>query len=402
MALFSNKKGIREAKEAAGAVQYAGASSLEAVDAAKATLLSAELGKLGVFGMLGAPGSYDTPVPGQWQPPGFDIFDTSGTGLSQPNQDLKQSMPYSTGKEGLLGTPRQGIIDPAKYTQNIMNSAQFRIQSLRTAEAEQMLRGEGVEFDKLYNSTLGLVNQQYAQMQREAARGLKDQFARSSSGGSGGKGARNIALENARRDTVNENILRDKANAMWTASLANFKYIRELADKTQTNNQAFMENLPFANKSFLDAIQKTAELRVTASGQAALIAQRGYEVKQSQQPVNFGEKLLEGVIKMAVSPIMGGADGLLGGGGGGIMGMIGGVGNIGFGEGANINAVSDYATDYLHRNEPVQGPETPWGDKPTSNVSGWGGLTGATERGLDITGQAAGSAWGSLKSLFGS
>jgi len=398
MALF--KESQKESKEAAGAMQYAAGSALEMASKQRATLLSAEMAKLGVFGALGSPGSWDAPLPGQWTPPGFDVFNTSGEGLSSADKNLSGSMTYSTGGGPLLNTPREGIIDPEKYTKNIMASSSFRTQSMRTAEVEQMLRGEGEEYNKLYNSSLGLISQQYAQMQRNATRELTTDFASNRGRGATGHGSRNINWETAHRMSVNEGLMREKANAMFDAAQKNFYNIRTEATKMQQNNQAWLENLPLIGKSHIDALQTTADTYITASKVAGELAYRGFLVKMSQQPTDFGKKLAEGLIKMVAGPIVGSALGLQSPGDwlgqiaeSAVSGVTGpkkpmtGLGGV---LPNAMDKLSNYAADYMDRDNPVQGPATAAGEAPEANLDAYGGVAGAAARG---------NVW--LKGLFG-
>jgi hypothetical protein len=159
-------------------MQYGAASGLEAVAAQDARIQAAEEAKLEVFSLLGQEGTYGPGAQGVdhenlWNldDPG-SYYDTSGLGRSQPDQDLKQAMSYSSSKAGLLGTPRSGILDPKSYAAKISKTSQFRTMSKQVAESEQLLNQEGPAWEELKNSSIGAVNDNSALMLRDTLRQL--------------------------------------------------------------------------------------------------------------------------------------------------------------------------------------------------------------------------------------
>jgi hypothetical protein len=300
---FSNKKGIKEAKEAAGAMQYASGLGLEAVSAYQAQVMAAEMAKFQVYSALGAPGTYGpgAAAASAANPATGSVYDTTST-LATPDQGLKQSMPYATGKKGLLGTPRQGILDPEAYAAKIMGSSSFRTQSALQAEAEQLANREGDLYNKLENSILGVINEGAALQLREVMREIRTQGARTTTGA---RGPRNAAMQDARYINAMENAMRTRVQAGWQAALGFQQTVWDQIQKVQAGSVEFLDNLPMVNKQYMDTLAKTVDMQVAAGEMAAKISQNAYAVKQSQQAVDFGASFVEALTSFAGSYIAG-------------------------------------------------------------------------------------------------
>ena len=301
MALYSNKKGIKEAKEAAGAQQYAAAKAMETTAAQTARMQAEEQSKLAVLGLLGKPVTFGSNVFSQTinNQNNIDnpqsIYDESGYGLSQPDQSLKQLM-VNTNKKGLLGTPRQGILDPESYAKTIAGTVPFQIQSQRVSEANQLLNQEGPAWDMLKNSVLGVINEGAAIQLRDDLRLLRNQAAK-------GGAARRQALDNANEILVQERAMRTRVHETWQANLALFDAVRVNSDRVAAGTSTFMEGLPLVNENYRNAMLKASDIQNTSSQLAAQSALQAYETKMTQQPVNFGTKLAEGLIGVVASAI---------------------------------------------------------------------------------------------------
>ena len=324
---FSNAGPIRDAKEAAGAQQYAGIAAMEAVDRERARAIAAEEAKAAVWGLLGQDGTFgsgssftEVMNPNNPDDP-TSVFNTSGLGLSQPNQALAYMGPNSPGKKQLLGTPREGILDPESYARAISNTAAFRIQSQRVAESEQLLNQEGPAWDMLSNSVLGVINEGSALQLRDTVRKLKNQYAQ-------GGTARRTAMFEANELLAGERAMRTRVQETWQANLALYDSIRQNADRVAAGTQAFMQSLPLVNDAYRDAMQKTALLQIEASKMSSAAALNAWNTKMTQQPQNFGLNFAEGIVKLAgglaLSYVTGGVAG-------GILSM--GEGGAGFGAG---------------------------------------------------------------------
>jgi hypothetical protein len=326
MAIFSNKKGIRTAKEAAGGQQYAAMSAMEAVDRERARGIAGEQAKAAVWGLLGSDPNTFTSGSGS-APSMTDVFDTSGTGLSSP-AELRQMGPNVSkkSKTALLDTAREGILDPEAYAAAISNTAQFRIQSKRVAESEQLLNQEGPAWDMLSNSVLGVINEGSALQLRDTMRKLKNQYAK---GGS----ARRTAMFEANELMAGERAMRMRVQETWQANLDLYDTVRQNADRVAAGTAMFMAGLPLVNDSYRDAMQRTAALQIDASSMANNAIMAAYDTKMTQQPVNFGENFVEGLVKtvgsLALSYVTKGAVGA-GGTASGVSQMLGGNPQQGF------------------------------------------------------------------------
>jgi hypothetical protein len=272
---------------------------MEAAAAYQAQLMAAEMAQMQVQGMLGAPGTYGAAA-GTGQPGSVTgVMDTSGLGLSQPDQNLAQGLNYSTGGKGLLGTARTGILDPEAYAASIADSASFRIQSKLTAEAEQMANREGELYERLENSIMGVINEGAALQLKHAMREARNQAARGTTGGA--RGARRAAFQNAREINIIENSMRTRIQMSWEKAKEFQEMIWAQIGNVQQGNRDFLENLPLTNRAYLDAMGESAKMQMDAGMMAAKITQASYAVKQSQQPVNFGVGFAEALIGMTTS-----------------------------------------------------------------------------------------------------
>ncbi len=308
--LFSNKKGIKLAKQTAGAQQQTAMEAMEAADRERARGIAGEQAKMAVYGLLGQDTGTGNKMTAHTNVKNVDdptsLFDKSGTGLSQPNQALWDMGKYSEdGRERLLGTPREGILDPDSYAAAISNSAAFRIQSKRVSESEQLLNQEGPAWDMLSSSVLGVINEGSALQLRDTMRKLKNQAAK---GGS----ARRTAMFEANELIAGERAMRSRVQETWQANLHLFDAVRQNADRVAAGTGTFMQGLPLVNDSYRDAMQNTARMQIEASSMANVAIREAYDTRMTQQPVNFFKNLIEGTI-MAGPSIVGG---LVGGGGG--------------------------------------------------------------------------------------
>jgi hypothetical protein len=298
---------------------------MEAADRERARNIANEQSKMAVYGLLGSPGSYgaQNTFTQNWQNKNnlddpTSLFDTSGTGLSQPNQALKSFGPNDPSKGMLLGQAREGILDPASYAAAISGSASFRIQSQRVAESEQLLNQEGPAWDMLNNSVLGIINEGSAMQLRDTMRKLKNQYAK---GGS----ARRTAMFEANELAAGERAMRTRVQETWQANLALYDSVRQNADRVAAGTASFMAGLPLVNESYRDAMMRTAELQIKASEIANNTIMSAYDTKMTQQPVDFLTNMMKGTISMFASITMSAASsaasyysgGMAGGGGGG-------------------------------------------------------------------------------------
>ncbi|KKM12093.1 hypothetical protein LCGC14_1720350 [marine sediment metagenome] len=311
MALYSNKKNIRLAKEAAGQIQSAGIRGMEAADTEKARSIAAEQTKFSVLTSLGTEGTYGPGATGTGGGGGGlgdsgNIFNTSGTGLSEKDQSLRSFGTYGGGEQ--LEGSRQGILDPEKYRDELSKSPLFQMQSLEVAEAKQLLEKDGPLWDMLNNSVMGSIHEGAALQLRDTMRQLKNNYAK---GGSARRGAMNefqtiIAQESAMRTRVQET---------WKANLKLHDYTKQNFERVRNGSMAFVDALPGLNESYRSAMLNTAQLAVQASKTAGVMAGEAYDLRMSQQAVNFGTKLVEGLISAVASAAIPGLGQIISGAG---------------------------------------------------------------------------------------
>jgi hypothetical protein len=292
--LFSNKKAIREAKEAAGQQQQAAIYGLEAADAAQARILAGEAAKSNIVNAMGQEGTFE---PGS----GTGSYGTGETNIfeaaAMPNQAFKKMASYGGRKQ--LNVPRKGVIDPEGYANATIGSIPFKMRSKMTAEAYQLLNKEGPEWDMLENSTLGAIHEGAALQLRDTLRQLKNNYAK-------GGTARRAAMNEFGEIQAAESAMRMQTQETWQANINLHNYIRMNADRVQAGNISYVNSLPGLNSAYRDSMTKTASLMVAAGEKAAIIAGEAYEIRASQQAQNFGTKLLEAGILAAASTVIGG------------------------------------------------------------------------------------------------
>ena len=304
MALFSNKKAIRQAKEAAGQQQAAIIAGMEAASAAEARNVAIETTKANVFMSMGQPGTVGpgstgtsftgSGAGGEGGAVNYEMFDKN----AMPNQDLRVYGSY--GGTGQLDTPRTGILDPAGYTNALSKSIPFQIQSQQVSESQQLLNREGPAWDLLENATLGQIHEGAALQLRDTLRQLKNQHAK-------GGTARRTALNEFNSILAAERAMRTRVSETWQANLRLHDYVRQNADRVAAGTSKFIADLPGLNDAYRGAMMETAKLQIFAAENAAKFAGEAYDIRASQQAVNFGTKLLEGIIMAAASSVIGNA-----------------------------------------------------------------------------------------------
>ncbi|KKL70889.1 hypothetical protein LCGC14_2100380, partial [marine sediment metagenome] len=186
MALFSNKKNIRKAKEAAGQQQAAGIYGMEAASAQSARQIAGQEAQANIFSALGQPGTFGPgATTGSYGDGSTNMWDDSAV----VDQSLSEFATYGgkdqfgrgKGKNKKGGKPlgsRAGIIDPEGYANQVIGSIPFQIRSKQTAEALQLLNKEGPAWDELENATIGTIHEGAALQLRDTMRQLKNNYAK--------------------------------------------------------------------------------------------------------------------------------------------------------------------------------------------------------------------------------
>lgn len=304
MAIFSNKKNIRQAKEAAGQQQAASIYGLEATSAQRDRQIAGQEAQANIFNALGQPGTFG---PGATT----GTYGDGSTNMWDENAVVDQSLSeFATfggkdqfgrgkGKNKKGGKPlgkREGIIDPEGYANQVIGSIPFQIRSQQTAEAQQLLNKEGPAWDELENATIGSIHEGAALQLRDTVRQLKNNYAK-------GGMARRTAINEYSTILAQERAMQSRTQQTWQANLQLHSYVRQNADRVEAGNRSFVENINGLSSAHMAAMQATAALQVEAGKTAGLLAGQAYEIRSSQKAVNFGTNLLEGVIQMAASAV---------------------------------------------------------------------------------------------------
>jgi len=304
---FLNKD-YKVAKQFSKEANAIGAAGIEAVEAEKARTIAAETSRQRVFGMLGAPGTYDLPGTGgsqAYQAPTGDIYQSDTTTKSPLAASQFKGGGYT--KEFGDWESRAGILDPEKFAEDTSKSASFRIQSRRTAEAEQLLAQEGPMWDQLSNSVYGVINEGAATQLREDVRALKTNAAK-------GGTARRTALAEAQQMQAQESANQMRVQQTWKANLALFDVVRQNADNVQKGNYSFIDNLPGIQAAYQSTMSSLANMLSSNALPMALEAkEKGMNAKLAHPKVSIGQRIIGGVIGAAMGYASGGGLGAVGG-----------------------------------------------------------------------------------------
>lgn len=335
MGIFSNKTS-KQANQMAKRQQLLGAAEIEGVEAEKARTIAGEQARQRVYGLLGAPGTYETPGTGGATAgvPTGDIFGPGGE-----KSALAKPLLEGSGLKGEFAKwdSRQGILDPEKYAEDVSKSAAFRIQSRRTAEAEQLLAQEGAEWDKLSNSTYGVIAEGAATQWRDDLRQIRNNAAK-------GGTARRTALKEAQEMRAQEAANQARVQQTWRANLALHEYVRQNADNVQKMNYEFMDNLPGLRATYQQTMSNLAEMfGKIALPMSATMLQVGFQARASHPKTSTVSRIIGAVAGAAQGFSSGGWLGAAAGGLSGAMGAgpTGSPIEQGMGAGAQASAVTE-------------------------------------------------------------
>ena len=240
------------------------AHAVQALDFERQRAQAAEETRRRTFNLLGAPGTYDLPGAApqtQTAAPAGDVYQTV-SGASPIAEKLLSGKPF---KEAFAKYAEEGaqILDPEKATADISSSAMFRIQSRKTAEAEQLLAGEGPMYDMLHNSVMGPIVEGSATMLREQ---LRDIRTRAAKGGS----ARRTALKEAQEMAAQEMANRQRVQETWNANLKLWETIRNYSNDVAEQNYRFLDNIPMIRGQYQETMSSLADMvsRISMYGSA--------------------------------------------------------------------------------------------------------------------------------------
>jgi len=243
----------------------------------KERIVRAEKAKTGLWGNLGAPGTYED---------SYEDFygGIEGGGLAKPGKLFKKiSKSATVHSEGLFGAdrPEYGVpesitvtaegkvIKPNKYIDYVQKTRQGRLVSYLTAEADQLVRQEGPLWESISQSVNGPIIEGAASIYREAAEELSRNVAR-------GGTARNRAVNDAHRMRMAESVARDKQNALWQSNLALIEYGRNRAVDQLAFNTAWVNELPGVRDMFNNMMMNAEQFYGQVIAPAYIQASQSY------------------------------------------------------------------------------------------------------------------------------
>lgn len=249
----------------------------------KEQTVQTERARQGIFDLLGTPGTYEDNYedfvnagggPGVGAP-------TGQFGLVKVTEPLKLPVEALPGQakgiytkseialankykktQGLAGQPfdesrtrsegEAWMLDPDAYIKNVSQTRQFRMVSRMTAEADQLVRQTGPLWEKLKQSVQNPILQASAVGARETQEAIARDAAR---GGS----ARNRAVAVANQIQSNNQILRDRTNALWVSGLAVKQWTQDNARMQLAFNQSWTSNLNGIRDNFTGFMQSAQQ-----------------------------------------------------------------------------------------------------------------------------------------------
>jgi len=214
-------------------------------------IMASEQARSILMSQMGRPGTYDTPL--QQGPIGMGSLGPIGLGgIATPGLGVWKSEKGEVGPsdvKGPKGGPVTTSFDPQKWETGgyeldaqtlagqAMDSQGFKNVSRMTAEAGQLLAGQGELYNKLSQSIVGGVFGATAARSRVIAEEAERGTAR------GGSEAINAALKFAQKAQQQEEVNRTHVNALWQSKLQMEGWIRSYAGVTQNLSQSWLDNV---------------------------------------------------------------------------------------------------------------------------------------------------------------
>lgn len=360
MAIFSNAKAKDRARQEAARQGMLSATALEAQKAAQVRTTSAEQAKARVQGLLGAPGTFDLPGAASSTANFSDVFQsgTEATALDPTAKGLLQYKSYlkPEAKEYWATGERKDILDPEKYAGEVAKTGEFRIRSRLTSEAEQLLANEGPAWDKLQQSTIGVIMEGAGTQLRETMRDLKNQAAK-------GGAARRSALTTANEIIARERSIQMRVNETWQANLKLHDYVHKNAENVMEGNRKFLDNLPLISQQYTATMNGLANTLAETSKLSSTMSSAGYQARAAVGDSNFLGKLIMGTGMLiggaALSAVGGGplGAGMMGSGASTILGGMAGGGEES-GGGGSYASNKDFGGDIIGAGKGIMGKVT--------------------------------------------
>lgn len=307
-------------------------------------LMASEQARAILTSQMGRPGTYDVPLQqgpigmGTLGPVGLGGITTPGLGVWQGEKGAVTDKDI----QGPKGGPGEVSFDPQKWETGgyeldaaqiagqAMDSQGFKNISRMTAEAGQLLAGQGELYNKLTQSIVGGTFGATAARSRSIAEEIGREAAR------GGSEATSRAMKFAAKAQAQEEVNRTHVNSLWQSKLQMEGWVRNYAGAVQTMGQSWIDNAAGVRDIFASTLNNVQNFWTNVMIPQLTPQQQGAGDKHSSSTVAAQELALEAKLQK-ISAIASGvkgltsiAGGMMGGGGG--AGMMGGSGGMSAGD----------------------------------------------------------------------
>lgn len=309
-------------------------------DIAQQQLRASEQARFNVTAMLGQPGTYEMPRPeGPFKSPlGLSGISDPGAGrsgvlLAGGGQKVTKSgavtrtdigSPGSRGGfGGALNWKEEGeIIDPDRVAAEVAGTSQFRTISRLTAEAEQLANRTGPLWDELNASVTGGIYAGAAAGQRQ----MMEQLSREMSKG-GSARRQGMAIASAMR--VQENINRERSNALWQSKMGLEQLRTTAITDVQNLTNSWLNNTAGIRDTFVANLNNLQTFWSQVMPANLIGAQSATQQNMANNQMQADQHMMNAT-QAKYQAIIGGVNGIVGGlTGSGMMDKIGGGGGGG-------------------------------------------------------------------------
>src|SRR5271166_347945 len=259
---FSEQQAQQRAQAIGGQEVFQAAQASQAAQQYQDTVSSATAGEMSALGGLGTAGTYD--IPGQTPsaaPTAASITTALNNAVTKGQLSPTVVQQYLTAlKSGAgpnevqaaLQTQIPGILNPTGYAAALANDPTYRIESARTAEAQQGLSHEGPMWNEMQQSIMGPIYEGAAGEFSQSVNAINQLAAQ-------GGTARNTAIKEADTMQAMEAANRDRSQQLWQANLELDQYMNNFAEQQVNANEAFVQNLPYG-QAYMNNANKLATL----------------------------------------------------------------------------------------------------------------------------------------------
>lgn len=294
------------------ALQHAADYALGQPEEIRARRTAAEETYQNVLNRIGSKGTYETV--GGTPDAGTSTDSGVGTAAGTGGGIFKQQDVY----KGALKTVKGTVLDPKKAAAAATDSAQGRIVSRMTAEAEQTLAREGPLYDEMVRNTQLPIIESSAQIARQNAEQIKRMAAR---GGSARRQALEAVTQIRAQEQLNSSRMQQLAQTRNQIDL----WARDNAKTTVEFGQNWAANLGGIRESYQSAMDKASELMLdSAIPKAVGVINQIKSMREQAHAENRAKAAawVKGIVGVASLALGGAAGGFFGAG---IAGALGGT-----------------------------------------------------------------------------